>query len=51
MSPKLAGEEERPWDKERGVLQDSSPCKYRGRFFSPPSEADLPCEGDSARGP
>lgn len=50
MSAKPAGEEERPWDKERGgILQDSSPCKYWGLF--PPSEADLRCEGDSARGP
>lgn len=49
MSAKPAGEEERPWDKERGILQDSSPCKYSGLFS--PSEADLPCEGDSARGP
>lgn len=50
MSTKPAGEEGRPWDKERAIPQDSSPCKVAGTFFFP-SEADLPCEGDSARGP
>lgn len=48
MSTKPAGEEGRPWDKKRAIPQDSSPVKSRDFF---PSEADLPCEGDSARGP
>lgn len=55
MSAKPAGEEGRPWDKERTIPQDSSPCKVQGGtfffFFFIPSEADLLCEGDSARGP
>lgn len=45
MSTKPAGEGGRPWDEERAIPQDS------GDFFFFPSEADLPCEGDSARGP
>lgn len=50
MSAKPAGEEGRPGDKERAIPQDGSLCKEQGLFFLP-SEADLLCEGDSARGP
>lgn len=32
MSTKPAGEEGRPWDEERGIPQDSAPCKDRGLF-------------------
>lgn len=51
MSAKLAGEEGRPRDKDCSIPQDSAVCKKQTFFFSTPSEDDLPCEGDSARGP
>lgn len=48
MSTKPAGEEGGPETRSAPSLRTAPPVKTRDFF---PSEADLPCEGDSARGP